>query len=65
MDDVTELTGMSNETIRVSFHDFTKAFVSKYYEENVHISQSDELKKTMRINDLMGLTRCLVPGQAN
>ena len=37
MDDVTELTGMSNETIRVSFHNFNKAFVSKYYEEYVHI----------------------------
>jgi hypothetical protein len=33
MDDVTELTGMSNETIRVSFHKFDKASVAKYYQE--------------------------------
>ena len=59
MDDVTELTGMSNETLRVSFHNFNKAFVSKYYEEHVHIPQGNELRKTMRIYDSIGLTGCI------
>ena len=45
---MTELTGMVNETVRVSFHNFNKAFVSKCYEEYEHIPLGDELKKTRR-----------------
>jgi Plant transposon protein len=59
MDDVTELTGMSNEITRVSFHKFNKAFVAKHYQEYVHIPVGDELSKTTRIYDSMGLAGCI------
>ena len=59
MDDVSESTGISEETIRRSFHTFNKMFTKKHYEEYVYIPQGDDLRQTMRIYDSMGLTGCI------
>lgn len=59
MDDVSESTGISEETIRRSFHTFNKMFTTKHYEEYVYIPQGDDLRQTMRIYDSMGLTGCI------
>lgn len=59
MDDVSECTGISEETIRGSFHTFNKIFREKHYEEYGYIPQGDDLRQTMQIYDSMGLTGCI------
>ena len=59
IDDVCESSGISEETMRSSFHTFNKLFTQSCYSEYVRIPIGDELLKTMSIYDSMGLTGCI------
>lgn len=59
MDDVSDSSGISEETMRTSFHTFNSLFNAKFYDEYVQIPSGDELVKTMNVYDSMGLTGCI------
>lgn len=59
LDDISECSGISEETMRRSFHVFHTLFTRKHYLDYVMIPTGEDLMKTMRIYDTMGLTGCI------
>jgi hypothetical protein len=55
-DGIEEISRASREIHRSFFHDFTRKFVEKYYDEYVSLPVSpDEVRKVMSIYERMGI----------